>query len=378
MTGDTKYMQASLKLAAKGIGSVEPNPAVGCVIVKNGQVIGKGYHKEFGGPHAEINALADCKNIGANPKGSTMYVTLEPCCHYGKTWPCTKAIIQAGIAKVVAAILDPSKHADGQGIKQLNQAKIKTQIGVCEDEAKLLNAPFIKFAKTGKSWVILKWAQSIDGKLAWANRDEEHRWISSEKSRADVQQLRGRTQAVITGIRTILADDPLLTIRPDKGKKLIRVVLDNHLRIPLDCQLIKTAQQQPVLIVAYEPSAKSNPQKLQQLTATGTEILTYPDLQGDSNLHFVIDELSKRRIAQILVEGGPLLAGSFLKEKLADEICVYIAPKILGNKGTADINAVFAGLAGHIELHSVNIKSFDSDARINGLTEEGLSVIKSD
>jgi diaminohydroxyphosphoribosylaminopyrimidine deaminase/5-amino-6-(5-phosphoribosylamino)uracil reductase len=373
---EIKYMAMAIRIAAKGIGSVEPNPAVGCVIVKNGQVIGKGYHEKFGGPHAEINALADCKNLGANPKGSTMYVTLEPCCHYGKTWPCTKAIIEAGAAKVVAAMLDPSEHANGKGIEQLRKAGIETQIGLCQKEAAILNAPFIKFAKTGKSWVILKWAQSIDGKLAWAKRDNEHRWISCEKSRQDIQKLRGRAQGILTGIGTVLDDDPLLTNRLDADKPLLRVVLDNHLKTPLDCQLIKTAQKQPVLIIAYEPSAAANAQKVQQLTAAGAQVITYPDLQGKSNLHFVMNELSKQGIQQLLIEAGPLITSSFIKEKLADEICVYIAPKFLGDKGTASIDSALAQMTNSVELNNVTITSIEGDAKISGLTNEGLSAIK--
>lgn len=368
-------MEMALKLAHKGIGSVEPNPAVGCVIVKSGQVIGKGYHKKFGEPHAEINALADCKNLGANPKGSTMYVTLEPCCHEGKTGPCTKAIIEAGVNKVVAATLDPSEHANGKGIEQLRQAGIETEVGVFEKEAKILNAPFIKYAKTNKCWVILKWAQSIDGKLAWAQRDSEHRWISSEKSRQDIQKLRGRAQAVLTGIRTVLEDNPLLTNRPDTGKQLIRVVLDNHLRTPLDCNLIQTANKQPVIIIAGESSA-ANDEKVRKLTAAGAEVLYYSDSQGRSNLHFVTEEFGKRGVQQLLVEAGPLVISSFIKEKLADEICVYIAPKFLGSRGAASIDSALAELDSRIELNNVTITSIEGDTKISGLTKEGLAVIE--
>lgn len=172
---DENYMQMALKLARHGIGSVEPNPAVGCIIVKGGQIIGKGWHKKFGGPHAEINALQDCGTLGVNPRGAAMYVTLEPCCHQGKTGPCTDAIIAAGLAKVFVATIDPSPHAGGKGIEQLRAAGIQIQTGICETEAKLLNAPFIKFASGGSCWVTLKWAQSIDGKLAWAQTSDPPR-----------------------------------------------------------------------------------------------------------------------------------------------------------------------------------------------------------
>lgn len=369
-------MQAALKLAVRGIGSVEPNPAVGCIIVKSGQVIGKGWHKKFGGPHAEINALEDCKSIGANPKDATMYVTLEPCCHEGKTPACTEAIIEAGVGKVVAAMLDPSENVNGKGIVQLQQAGIKTQIGICREQAKLLNAPFIKRITTGKTWVILKWAQSIDGKLAWAQQDNEHRWISCEKSRDDVQKLRGRAQAILVGIGTVLADDPLLTVRPSKGKTLTRIVLDSQLRIPLDCQLLKTAKKQPVLIIAYETAVETNARKLEQIEASGAEVLTFPDLHGKSNLHFVMEQLSKRGCQQLLVEGGPSIISSFLREKLADEICVYVAPKILAGKGAKSIKSSLIGFSNSFELNNVTITSLEDDARITGLTHEGLSTIE--
>jgi len=212
---DIKYMGMALRLARRGIGSVEPNPAVGAVIVKANQVIGKGLHKKFGGPHAEINALEDCKTLGVNPRGAAMYVTLEPCSIQGKTGPCTQAIIEAGIAKVFVATIDPSEHAGGKGIEQLRDAGIEVLTGICETKAKILNAPFIKFAATGKCWVILKWAQSIDGKVAWAEpQPSRGDWISGGQSRKDVHKLRRRSQAILVGVNTVIADDPLLTARP--------------------------------------------------------------------------------------------------------------------------------------------------------------------
>ncbi len=189
-------MQSALKLAEKGISSVEPNPAVGCIIIKAGQLIGKGYHKKFGGPHAEVNALEDCRTLGMTPEGGTMYVTLEPCCHQGKTGPCTQAIIGAGIARVIAATIDPSEHANGKGMEQLRQAGIEVEVGLCEQEARLLNAPFFKYVTTGKPWVVLKWAQSLDGKLAYADQSAEKRWITNEASRNDAHRLRRRVGAI--------------------------------------------------------------------------------------------------------------------------------------------------------------------------------------
>lgn len=365
---DKKYMQTALKYAQRGIGSVEPNPAVGCVIVKGGQVAGAGWHKKFGGPHAEINALEDCKNLGVNPSGATMYVTLEPCCHQGKTPPCTKAIIEAGIKKTFIAMLDPSAHADGKGIDELKQAGIEVEIGLCREEAELLNAPFIKFAKTQKTWTILKWAQSIDGCLAYANGKD--RWISNELSRKDTHKLRSRAQAILVGIGTVLADDPLLTVRTGQKKNLTRIVLDSNLRIPLESQLIKTAKKQPLLIVSYDGAVTANLPKADKIKSAGAEVLTFGNLQDKSNLEFLLDNLAERQIQQLLVEGGSQVITSFLKHKLADEICVYIAPKILASKGSALLPDVFANLDDEINMYNVQIKNFAADTRITALIKK--------
>jgi diaminohydroxyphosphoribosylaminopyrimidine deaminase/5-amino-6-(5-phosphoribosylamino)uracil reductase len=393
---DEKYMQMALKLARHGVGSVEPNPAVGVIIVKANQIIGKGWHKKFGGPHAEINALQDCKTLGVNPRGATMYVTLEPCCHQGKTGPCTEAIIAAGVAKVFVATIDPSEHARGKGIEQLRNAGIQVETGVCETEAKLINAPFIKFASTGNCWVILKWAQSIDGKLAWAKKSDPAPidrsmavspkssatnglgssigagWISNEVSRRDVQRLRRRAGAVLVGINTVIADDPLLIPRPSTGKKITRIVLDTYLRIPLECKLLATTKDSPVLILAGEPSVQANQQIVQVITEKGAEVLAYPEIPGRSNLYFLLDELRKRGIAQLLVEGGPTVIGSFLKEQLADEICIYISPRILGQEGAADIARPMAELAASFGLFCVEAKLFGDDVRLRGFSEKTL------
>lgn len=376
MTSGEKYMEMALKLAQRGIGSVEPNPAVGCIIVKGGQVIGKGWHKRFGGPHAEINALNDCRNLGANPKGAVMYVTLEPCCHIGKTGPCTASIIDAGIAKVIAAMTDPSANAQGKGFEQLRQAGIEVEVGLCEQQARLFNAPFIKFASTGQTWVILKWAQSIDGKLSYARN--EQKWISSKAARADAHKLRNRAQAILVGIGTLLADDPLLTPRGagSKGKKLTRVVMDSNLRIPLDSQLVKTAKKQPVIVAAYAGSVAADINKKELLQKASVEILAFGDSQGKSNLNFVLDQLSKRCVAQLLVEGGPKVLASFLREGLADELRVYVAPKILGGTATAEIAQTLENLTGEVSLRYVQVKTFAGDMRISGLTDSGLKAAR--
>jgi len=363
---DVKYMQIALKLAAKGLGNVEPNPAVGAVIVKSGKIIGRGWHKKFGGPHAEINALADCEKKGANPKGATMYVTLEPCCHYGKTGPCTDALIAAKLKKVIVATIDPSKHVKGKGIKLLRKAGIKVEVGQCQAEARILNAPFFKFASTGKTWVTLKWAQSADGFLA---RKDKKRWISDPKSRKDAHILRRRSGAILVGINTVLEDDPLLTPRPDNGKKPLRIVLDNHLRIPLNCKLMKTSRDVPLLIVTQTAFLRNKAKKAKQISSRGAEIIACP--ASDSNLKFLLNHLAKRGIQHLLVEGGPAVISSFIKAKLADEAVIYVSSKILGKEGSADITSA----ADNLQLRCVDMKYINGDIRITGFAETGAKAI---
>ena len=367
-----RYMQMALRLAKRGIGKVEPNPAVGCIIVKANQIIGKGWHKKFGEAHAEIMALEDCKTLGVNPRGATMYITLEPCCHQGKTGPCTQAIINAGLGKVVVATIDPSAHNNGKGIEQLRNAGIEVQTGICETEAKLLNAPFIKFASTGKCWTVLKWAQSIDGKLAYANRTNEQQWISCELSRKDAQNLRLRVGAILVGINTVIADDPLLTVRPGGGKNPVRIVLDSSLRIPLNCKLLGTANKSPVLIITSQQSLQTNPKTAEGIAQKGAEVIAYPDMQGRSNLYFLFDELAKRGITQLLVEGGPKVIASFLKERFVDELNIYICPKILGAQGSANITDPLSELSYEVSFHYVDVKRFGDDICLTGFSEKTL------
>jgi diaminohydroxyphosphoribosylaminopyrimidine deaminase/5-amino-6-(5-phosphoribosylamino)uracil reductase len=374
-SADEPYMQSALKLAQRGIGAVEPNPAVGCIIVKGSQIVGRGWHKKFGGPHAEVNALEDCKTLGVSPQGATMYVTLEPCCHHAKTPPCTDAIIASRLAKVVIATIDPSEHAGGKGVEQLRRAGIEIDTGVCEAQARLLNAPFIKFATTGKCWVILKWAQSIDGKAAYAGENDNQKWISNELSRKDVQKLRCRAGAIVVGINTVLADNPLLTIRPSRSRNLVRIVLDSRLRIPLDCELLATAKKAPVLVLTSSQTVQTNPEAAKHIREKGAELLVFPDIPGQSNLPLLVDELSKRGIAQLLVEGGPQVIASFLKEGLADELRVYIAPKILGRQGVADIAGPVAELTTSFDLHYVDIKRFGDNVCLTGLSKKALDEV---
>jgi len=362
---DEKYMLKALRLGEKGIGAVEPNPAVGCVIIKGGQIIGKGWHRKFGGPHAEINALADCKVNGFRARGGTMYVTLEPCCHQGKTGPCTDAVIKAKVAKVVVAMVDPFKRVSGKGIRQLRKAGIEVVTGVCGEHAMRLNGPFVKFAESGKSWVVLKWAQSSDGKMAW-KKSTGQRWISNEKSRKDVHKLRRRVQGILVGIDTVIADDPMLTARPSRGRELTRIVLDSQLRIPLDCTLLKTAKEVAVLIVTGKNTFRSKGDKVKAVEEKGGEVCVVSLKKGRCDLGAMVDELGRRGVQQLLVEGGPTVITSFLEKKLADEICIYVSQQKMGAKGSVDISKHMAELVESMKFRSVEVKHFDEDVKLTG------------
>lgn len=332
---DKYYIQLALKITQKGLGSVEPNPAVGCIIVKNGKIIGRGYHKKFGGAHAEINALADCKKRGNSPAGATMYVTLEPCCHFGKTPPCVNAIIAAGIKKVVAAVKDPTKKVAGKGFAILKKAGIEVVVGICEKEAKELNAAFFKFAKTGKPYIIVKWAQSSDGFLS---RTDGNRWITNAASRKDVHKIRQRVGAILVGVNTVIEDNPMLTVRPNKGRQPLRIVLGKASKLPKNCCLLKTAKKWPVYIF------------------------------NGRNLNNVLTRLGRMNVQQLLVEGGEKVITSFLKQKLADEIIVYTSNKKLAAAGKVPPSQTMKAIYNHLKKNYSDKKRFKNDIRLTGLT----------
>ncbi len=369
MTQDEKYMQLALKLARRGVGFVEPNPAVGCVVVKTEQVIGKGWHKQFGGPHAEVNAIEDCRGIGANLTRATMYVTLEPCCHEGKTGPCCDAIIAERPAKVVVATPDPSDHASGKGIERLRAAGIEVVVGLCRQDAEVLNAAFFKFARTRRPWVTLKWAQSIDGKLAAASGSGGDRWISNELSRKDVHKLRRSIGAILVGAGTVIADDPFLTARPSRGKHPLRIVLDSNLRVPLKSRVIST-KRSPSMIVCTAGVMQTKQEKIERIRKKGVEVFVSAQADGRCDIDSLLTELGRRGIQQLLVEGGPEVLTAFLEGGHADAVRVYIAPKIMGPAGTDDLSAAMAGLADQRQLYHAEVQSFGHDACISGLLKE--------
>ncbi|MCF7954943.1 MAG: bifunctional diaminohydroxyphosphoribosylaminopyrimidine deaminase/5-amino-6-(5-phosphoribosylamino)uracil reductase RibD [Phycisphaerae bacterium] len=359
---DTKHMQAALTLAAKGEGFVEPNPMVGCVIVKGGQVIGKGYHEKFGLTHAEINALADCRGNGNDPAGATMYVTLEPCSHHGKTPPCADAVIESKVSEVVIAAVDATEKVAGKGIERIRQAGITVRTGVCEKQARALNPGFYKLAETGRPWVILKWAQSADGYLAYKDAAKHGQWISNEASRKDANFHRRSVQAILVGANTVKQDDPMLTIRPDSDRQPLRIVLDSKLSIPIDSKILDT-HIADTLIVTTE---KANHEKVTEIQSKGSEVLIVKDVGGKCDLSEVLKELGKRNIQQLLVEGGPKVLDSFIAENLADAVRIYKAPEKLGDLGASPITVEMSTIIKN-NLTEVISKDIEGDKRIIGL-----------
>jgi diaminohydroxyphosphoribosylaminopyrimidine deaminase / 5-amino-6-(5-phosphoribosylamino)uracil reductase len=322
---DDAWMQRAVALAEQGRGQVEPNPLVGAVVVRDGQLVGEGWHQQFGAAHAEVNALAAA---GDAAKGATLYVTLEPCCHQGKTPPCTDAIIKAGIARVVAAMQDPFPAVAGQGATRLQAAGVAMEYSgsVGMDSARRLNAPYLKLLAVGRPYVHAKWAMSVDGKIATRTGDSQ--WISNETSRSRVHVIRGCMDGILIGIGTALADNPVLTARPPGPRTATRVVLDAHARLPLESQLVRTAGEAPTLVAT---TAAAAPAALAALRDRGCEVLTVPATdQGRPALLPLLAELGRRRWTNLLVEGGAAVLGSFFDARLIDEAHVYLAPMLFG------------------------------------------------
>lgn len=322
---DAWHMTRALELAVRGQGYVEPNPMVGCVIAHAAEIIGEGWHRRYGGPHAEVEALA---LAGPRAAGATMYVTLEPCCHHGKTPPCTEAIVRSGIARVVVAAGDPFPAVSGSGVAALRAAGVAVELGLLHDEARRMNAPYFKLQETGLPWVIAKWAMTLDGKLAACTR--RSRWISGPESRHIVHRLRGRVDAIVVGRGTVEADDPLLTARLEgetPPRTATRVVLDSRAALRSDSQLVRTARDVPVLVVVGPLAAAAD---VARLEAAGCEVWRCPGQQPAERLVHLLRELGRRRWTNVLVEGGMAVLGSCLEAGAIDEVHVFVAPKLLG------------------------------------------------
>ncbi len=321
---DRWHMQRALELARRGEGRVEPNPMVGCVIARGAEVIGEGWHRQYGEPHAEIEAL---RIAGHRAAGATMYVTLEPCSHHGKTPPCAQAVIEAGIRRVVVAQEDPFPEVSGRGIAMLRTAGLEVEVGLLHGEAARTNAPYLKLLRTGRPWVIAKWAMTLDGKIATGAGTS--RWISSPEARREVHRLRGRVDAIMVGRRTAEIDDPLLTARPPGFRTAIRVVPDTRASLRPNSRLVQTAHQVPVLVAVASdaPAASCN-----ALERAGCEVLVCPGSTHAERLMDLLEELGRRRMTNLLVEGGTRLLGSLFDAAEVDEVHVFVAPKLFGGQ----------------------------------------------
>ncbi len=368
-----EVMQRAVELARRGIGWVEPNPAVGAVVVdRHLRLLGEGFHRKFGEAHAEVEALRACPS--PLPPDAVLFVTLEPCCHYGKTPPCTEAILQAGIRHVVVGMIDPSPHAAGQGIERLRAAGVQVEVGLLEQEVRKLNAPFVKRVTTGLPYVHVKWAMTLDGKTA--TRTGSSQWISNEASRRLVHQLRGRMDAVCVGIRTVLADDPLLTARPPGPRLAVRVVFDSQALLPLHSRLVQTAREVPVLLVT---TAAASQQKLDQLQQAGVEVLVtgkkpcQTRTGGETEekrvcLKEALEKLAARSMTNVLFEGGGTLVGGLFDERLVDEVHAFVAPKFFGGRH-APTPVCGEGVSVVTEaalLEDVEISVLETDVYIHG------------
>lgn len=357
MTTDEKYMKMALALARKGMGSVSPNPMVGAVVVKNGKIVGKGYHKRYGEAHAEVNALIDA---GKAAKGATLYLNLEPCCHFGKTPPCTDAVIKAGIKRVVAGMTDPNPKVAGKGFEILGNAGIEVTAGVLEDDSRRLNEGFIKRITTGQPFVILKIAASMDGKTA--TRNNESKWITSETSRICVHRTRGQVDAVITGIGTVLADDPLLNVRVGRVKRNpLRVVVDSLLKVPISANVVG----ENTLFVTTE---RADENSVELLESRGAEVEIFKSREGRVDLPLMMNYLGNRGINSVMIEAGQELSASLLAEGLVDKVLFFYAPKIIGGvKAPGIVGGVgIERLSDAIKLKKLNIKKVGEDIMVEG------------
>ena len=345
---DEHFMTAALSLAQLGRGEVEPNPVVGAVIVRGGREIARGWHRRFGGPHAEIEALRAAADEGVNVHGATMYVTLEPCCHHGKTPPCTETILEAGIARVVAAMADPDENVAGGGIAKLRAAGVQVDVGVCEDAARTLLAPYRKLREQRRPWVICKWAQTADGYLALPA--EYGRFISGPDSRAAVHELRAFCDGILVGAGTLLSDDPMLTNRAGTGKQPTRVVLDSRLRTPLTCRVVTTAGETPTIIATTPAGVRGNRTAAAALGDAGVELLDLPAGEEGISIPALLDELGRRQWTYLLVEGGSRVLSSFILPGLADELWAFVANDPAPDEAAGEPTFNIADLAERLSL----------------------------
>ena len=365
---DVSFMKVALRLAAKGRGRTSPNPMVGAVIVKHGRIVGKGFHAQAGGPHAEILAL---HQAGPHARGATMYVTLEPCCHIRKrTPPCVPALIHSQLARIVVAMYDPNLQVRGKGVRQLKQAGIMVEVGCLDKQAEQLNEIYIRWIRTGRPFVILKAAMTVDGKIATARGDSK--WITGEEARQHVHKIRSQVDAIMVGIGTVLKDDPRLTARVQRGLKRnsmvrqpIRVVMDSHLRIPLSGQILKWAIEHPTVVATTRLAPKS---KIKQLKERGISIWILPRIKGHVSLGACLNRLGEMGVTSVLLEGGSHLNSTALHERMVNKVMLYISPRLLGGQ---DAKSLVGGsspktLTDAIPMKGIQIRQLGQDFLLVG------------
>lgn len=326
---EEQFMKRAIELAKQGVGWTAPNPLVGAVVVKNGRVIGEGYHRKYGELHAERNALAACSE---DPAGATLYVTLEPCCHYGKTPPCTEIIIEKKIAKVVIGSRDPNPKVAGKGARILREHGIEVVEDYMREACDALNPVFFHYITTKTPYVVLKFAMTLDGKIA--TRTGASKWITGEAARNHVHQLRSRYAGILAGIGTVLADDPMLNCRIDGAHQPLRIILDSHLRIPMGSRLVRSAKEYPLLVVCNESAREreEGASRIQKLEEAGAKVWTLPEKNGHPDLNVLMQRLGEEKIDSVLIEGGGTVNEAALKAHIVHHVYAYIAPKIFGGE----------------------------------------------
>jgi diaminohydroxyphosphoribosylaminopyrimidine deaminase/5-amino-6-(5-phosphoribosylamino)uracil reductase len=378
---DLEYIQLTLELAAQGKGLVSPNPLVGSIVVRDGEIVGRGFHRYSEVKHAEAWALEEA---GERARGATVYVSLEPCSHNGegkRTPPCVQALIEAGVKRVVAAMVDPNPKVNGRGFEMLRDAGVEVSVGLLEEQARRLNEKYVRFVTTSRPFVHLKAACSLDGRIA--TRAGDSKWITSEEARAASQALRYESDAILVGVGTVLADDPLLTDRTGqlRHRPLVRVVLDAGLRTPLGSQLVQTAREWPLLIFAarhemidnmgfpiYSDSGDTSDERQQAFENLGVEVIRVAADGGLLDLEQVLSELGRRSLTSLIVEGGAEVAGSLIERRLADKVTFFIAPKIIGGREAVPVVGGHGAerLSDALELREVAIVQRGKDIELTG------------
>lgn len=376
---DQQWMRYALALAASGEGFVEPNPMVGCVILKDGEPVGEGYHTRFGCPHAEREALASVPD-GMDLTGTTWYVTLEPCCHSGKTPPCTDAVLEARPSRVVVAARDPFPEVAGRGIEQLRQAGIEVEVGVCEEEANRLNAPYLKRVQSRRPWVIAKWAMTLDGKIATSSGDSK--WISNDASRADAHRLRARVDGIVVGIGTVLADDPMLNARVVADNKILdetkvprvatRIVIDPQARTPIDSKIVTSSDDIPVMIVTYQDA---DADKKKALKSQGCEVFQVDAKSEGSHVkvvHDLMDHCYQAGMTNLMLEGGGATIGHFFDAGEIDAYQIYMASKLIGGQGASPVKGLGVDrIADSPMLEPLQVEAIEGDLMLKTRKRSG-------